>query len=335
MSGRKIFRAIPAAALVSAMLSTLLLAAPVDPKAPAYIERLFQGGHYAQAVEGLQAAVGKTPEDGSLHYWLGRSFYELREYSHAIASLEKAVMLEPDNSEYHHWLGKACGRRAEEINPISALGLARRTHHEFETAVHLDRSNLAAQRDLIRFLQAAPGILGGGDDHALQQMAALALVDPMQADLARAEYFVARKRFDEAGQQYTKILESKPAAAGIYFEAAEYFMGRGDGEQMQMAVRGAAETGAKDARLNYYRGIAKILAKNHENGAEIDLRAYLANVPPSSEAPPLSSAHEWLGKLYEYEGPHAEAVNEYQAAIAIDPRNKALREGLRALQQEK
>jgi len=328
-----ILRAGPAAFLLGALVVGPLLAGPIESKPPEEIERLYQGGHYTQAVEGLQAAVAKTPQQASLHYWLGRSYYELREYSRAMSSLETAVMIEPDNSEYHDWLGKACGRKAEESNPLSALGLARRTHHEFETAVQLDRSNLVAQRDLIRFLLAAPGIVGGGDDRALERITALDLVDPVQADLARAEYFVARKRSDQAGEEYTKILQSKPASAGVYFETAQYYMDRGEAEKMEQAVQGAVNTGSADPRLDYYRGIAMVMAKNHEDAAEKSLRAYLSTVAPSSEFPPQSSAHVWLGKLYEYEGRRGEAAEEYQAALSLDPRNKDLRDTVKRLQQ--
>jgi tetratricopeptide (TPR) repeat protein len=323
----------PAALLLGALVIIPLRAGLVESKPPEEIERLYQGGHYTQAVEGLEAAVAKTPKQASLHYWLGRSYYELRDYPRAMSSLETAVMIEPDNSEYHDWLGKACGRRAEESNPLSALGLARRTHHEFETAVQLDRSNLVAQRDLIRFLLAAPGIVGGGDDHALQQITALTLVDPVQADLARAEYFAARKRSDQAGEQYVKILQAKPASAGVYFEIAQYFMEHDDADKMEQAVQGAVNTGSTDPRLDYYSGVAMVMAKNHEDAAEKNLRAYLSTVAPSSEFPPQSSAHVWLGKLYEYEGRRGEAVAEYQAALSLDPRNKDLRDTLKRLQQ--
>ena len=150
------------ALFAAALLTGIPRGARAEATPPAAVERLYRAGRYEQAVEQLQAAVGKNPGDGSLHFWLGRSFFELRDFSRAVASLEKATTIEPANSQYHHWLGRACGRKAEESNPFSALGLARRTHREFESAVRLDSSNLGAQRDLIRYLLLAPGIVGGG-----------------------------------------------------------------------------------------------------------------------------------------------------------------------------
>ncbi len=334
MSMSRSIRLAALAWLALCLTASFAPAARADTPPPEDAAKLYYGGHYDQAVEALQAAASKDPRDASLEYWLGRSFFELRDFARAIASLERAVTIEPANSEYHHWLGRACGRKAEESNPFSALALARRTHHEFETAVRLDPSNLAAQRDFIRYLLFAPGIVGGGEDRALEQMAALALVDTVEADLARAEYFATRKKFELAGEQYQQILQSKPANAGVYLEMAEYYRDRGEAAHMQEAVDGAAKVAPSDQRLEYYRGVALILAMRDAPMAEKHLRAYLATVPPSSEAVSHASAREWLGKLYENEGRFEQAAAEYEAAISLDPHNKVLREEWKRVQHK-
>ena len=334
MSMNKNVRLAALALFAGTLVASVAPTARAEVAAPEEVARLYHAGHYDQAVEALQAAVGKDPRDASLQYWLGRCFFELRDFARAMASLEKAVTIEPANAEYHHWLGRACGRKAEESNPFSALTLARRTHHEFETAVRLDPSNLAAQRDFIRYLLFAPGIVGGGEDHALEQMAALARVNPLEADLARGEYFATRKKFDEAGEQYQKILRAKPASAGVYLEIAEYYRDRGEAARMQQAVDSAAKVAPSDPRLEYYRGVALVLAMRDASQAETHLRAYLAAVPPNSEAASHSSAREWLGKLYENEGRLDRAAAEYEAAIALEPRNKVLREDLKRVQHK-
>src|SRR5579862_6758305 len=94
--------------------------AAVLPGMPADIQRLYASGHYREAVEALQSAVSANSAQAPLHYWLGRSFYELRDYSHAVSSFESAVALDPGRSEYHEWLGRACGRKAEETNFFSS-----------------------------------------------------------------------------------------------------------------------------------------------------------------------------------------------------------------------
>jgi len=149
-------------------------------------EHLYNEGLYEEAVRSLGATIATTPDDASLHYWLGRSLYQMHDYTRAMASLERANALDPSRSDYHDWLGKAYGRKAEESNPFSAFSLARKTHREFAEAVRLDPSNLQAQRDLIRYLLNAPGVVGGGEDRAQEQIRALSVVDEVEGELAQA-----------------------------------------------------------------------------------------------------------------------------------------------------
>ena len=160
------------AALMAARLAKALPAGPgvLSPD----IAALYNAGQYRRAAEALQAASERNPQDASLHHWLGRCFFEIRDYSHAISSLEHATTLNPGRFEYHDWLGQACGRKADESshsNMVSALSLARRTHHEFEMAVRLDATNIKAQRDLIAFMANAPAAWEAGRGMPLRRSA--------------------------------------------------------------------------------------------------------------------------------------------------------------------
>ena len=327
--------------LVGTVLAGLLTIAPLCAGAavrelPSDIERLYNGGLYRQAAEALNAAVQREPQESSLRYWLGRCFYELRDYNRAISNLEHAITLEPDRSDYHDWLGKSYGRKAEETNRFSAfssMSLAHKTHREFETAVRLDENNLEAQRDLIRYLLNAPGIVGGSEGTAQQRIHALAAVDPIEAALAQAELFASRRKFDAASQEYRKVLDMKPSRIGVYFEIAEYYRDRGDAAGMSEAVDAGAPLAPSDRRLDYYRGIALILGNREPAEAERDLRHYLDTVPDNANVPSHSTVHEWLGKLYEREGRLDRAAQEYQAALVLDPHNKQISEAWKALQR--
>jgi tetratricopeptide (TPR) repeat protein len=303
---------------------------------PADIERLYNGGLYRQAAEALTAAIQREPQESSLHYWLGRCFYELRDYNRAVSSLERAIALEPDRSDYHDWLGKSYGRKAEEasrFSPFSSISLAHKTRHEFETAVRLDANNLEAQRDLIRYLMNAPGIVGGSEPAAEQRVHALSAVNSIEGELAQAELLASRKKFDEANQQYRKVLNLKPERIGVYFEIAEYYRDRGDARQMSEAVEAGALLAPSDHRLDYYRGIALILGNRNQGEAEKDLHRYLDTVPDNDNVPSHSTTHEWLGKLYDEEGQLDRAAQEYRAALILDPHNKQASEALKSLQK--
>jgi tetratricopeptide (TPR) repeat protein len=303
---------------------------------PPDIAKLYDAGQYRQATDALQAAVERNPTDASLHYWLGRCFFELRDFSRSISSLEHAVSLAPGRSEYHDWLGRACGRKAEESshsNMASALSLARRTHHEFETAVRLDATNINAQRDLISFMANAPANLGGGEERAREQIRALSAVDPVEGELAQAELYAVRKKSDQASEEYEKVLASTSNRIDLYLEVADYYRDRRDSEHMQQAVEAAARIAPSDRRLGYYRGVALVLDKKDPEVAEKDLRTYIETVPDNSDLPAHSSAYEWLGKLFENEEKPDLAAEQYKAGLTLDPQNKALREALKRLQK--
>lgn len=327
--------------LLAVLAAGLLMTAPPYAGAavrelPPDIERLYNGGLYRQAAEALNAAIQREPRESSLHYWLGRCLYELRDYNRAISSLERAITLEPDRSDYHDWLGKSYGRKAEETNRFSAfssISLAHKTHREFETAVRLDANNLEAQRDLIRYLLTAPGIVGGSEGAAQQRIHALAAVDSIEGTLAQAELFASRRKHDAADGEYRKILGMKPDRIGVYFEIAEYYRDRGDAARMSEAIEAGAPRAPSDHRLDYYRGIALILGNQATAEAERDLRRYLDTVPDNANVPSHSTVHEWLGRLYEREGQLDRAAQEFQAALILDPRNKEAGELLKALKR--
>jgi tetratricopeptide (TPR) repeat protein len=245
------------------------------------------------------------------------------------------VKLDSNRSKYHDWLGRAYGRKAEESghsNMPAALHLARRTHHEFQVAVQLDGTNIEARRDLISFIDNAPRDLGGGEEEGLRQIKALSAVDPVEGTLALADFYVVRKKFDQANQEYQKVVTSGSDRADAYLEAADYYRDRGDAVHMEQAVEGAEKSASSDRRLSYYRGVALVLEKGDPEIADKDLRAYIGSVPDNSEIPSHSSAHAWLGRLYENEKKPDLAVREYQAALSLDPKNKVAREALKKLQ---
>lgn len=327
-------RRAPAAAcalLVSVALAHAGRAAQTSPLADA--QRLFDSGQYNQSVDLLSAAAAKSPNDSQLRLLLGHCYYELGDFSRAIDSLEQETQLAPRDSQGHDWLGRAYGRRAEQVSMFSAYSLARKTRHEFATAVDLQTTNFEAQRDLIRFDMNAPSLVGGGDDKAQHEIDELSQIDAVQGELARAEFFATKKRYDEADEQYQKILAA-PKQVGVCLEAADFYRDRGDAMHMAEAVAAAVKLDPNDRRLSYYRGVADVLMGQRPAEAEQLLRAYLSSTPENSDLPPHASALEWLGTLYEKEGRTSEAAQEYRACLDADPRNRTARDGLRRVEKD-
>ena len=205
---------------------------------------------------------------------------------------------------------------------ISALSLARRTHREFELAVQLDNRNIDAQRDVIAFMAHAPANLGGGEEHALEQIHVLSAVDRVEGMLALADLYAQRKKFEQASEEYQKVLKSAPSRIEAYFEIADYYRDRSDSEQMPQAVEAALKVAPSDGRLSYYRGVALVLERKDGEIAEKELRTYINSVPDNSELPSHSSAYEYLGELYEHRGQPDVAPNSIRLGWHAIPRTK-------------
>ncbi|HEV2521164.1 MAG TPA: tetratricopeptide repeat protein [Candidatus Acidoferrales bacterium] len=321
------------AALVLAFgMNGTSLAAGQTPLSDA--QRDYNAGRYNRAVDTLNIAIAKSPDEAPLHFLLGQSYYQLREFPRAIASLERAVQLSPKDSEYHDWLGKAYGRKAEGSMFISAMSWARKTHREFEIAVQLDSNNFEAQRDMIRYEMNAPGIAGGGDEKALKHIEDLEKLNLMEGQLARGEYFATKKRMSEADAVFQKILEVNSDRAGVYFEVSDYYRDRNNADKMGEAIAIAERIDPEDRRLKFYKGVFLVMNGKDTNEPEMLLKSYLATVPENSDLPPHSVAEEWLGKLYEAQGRFSQAAEQYRRSLALDPHNKAVEEELKRVEKK-
>jgi tetratricopeptide (TPR) repeat protein len=294
----------------------------------------YNAGRYNRAVDALNSAIAKSPDDASLHFLLGQSYYQLGEFPRAMASFERAVQLAPKDSEYRDWLAKSYGRRAEESIFLSAMSWARKTHREFEIAVELDPQNIEARRDLIRYEMNAPSVVGGGDDKALKHIDALEKVDPIQGQLARGEFFATKKRMPEADAVFGKILESNAERAGVYFEVSDYYRERANAEKMDEAIDKAEQIDPDDRRLKFYKGVLLVMKGKSPIEAETLLKSYVGTVPDNSDLPPHATALEWLGKLYESQGRFSEAAEEYRLSLSLDPHNKGVEEEWKRVQRK-
>ena len=137
--------------------------ADTDPAA------LLKAGKADQAIHALNIAIAHAPNDAQAYNLLCRVYFQLELWDNSVRMAEKALALDPQNSSYHLWLGRAMGRKAEDANPFTAFGLARKVKTEFERAVALDADNLPARSDLSEFYLEAPGFLGGDKNKAKQQ----------------------------------------------------------------------------------------------------------------------------------------------------------------------
>jgi tetratricopeptide (TPR) repeat protein len=287
----------------------------------------FEAGQYVEVINTVNAHTASASNAEAL-MWVGRARLELRDYAAAIVDLERAVALAPNDSETHRWLGRAYGEEADRTRSFS---LARRVRIQFEEAVRLAPTNVAAHRDLLEFHLEAPKIVGGRDRRAQQEVDALAALDPTAGRLARGAYLKHHDDAARAAAEYAAVLESMPANIDYVFEVADYYEDVGDTAGLQRAITVATGINASDSRVLYYRGVVEVMRRADVGGAESSLKAYLV-VPPRSDRPSAVKTHEWLGRLYEHVGSRAKAIAEYARALALAPERKSVKEALRRLE---
>ena len=274
------------------MIFCFLLLSAVLNEEPVHTARSqFDSGDYRGAVKTLTAALLESPKDSSLQYWIARSYYELQDFDNAISHAEAAVQLAPQNAEYNRWLGRAYGGKAERSH---SFFLARKVKKAFEAAVRLAPHNIAARRDLMQYCVEAPWIVGGDKQKAREQIEAIAGLDPLQGGLARAAYLATDKQWKAAEAVYLSIVNQQPPNFEAYMEAADFFAGRKDEENLERTLVAASSLDARDPRIAYYRAVCLILSGTEFATAEKLLRNYIANVPGRSDYPSHNSAMEWL-----------------------------------------
>ena len=291
--------------------------------------RAYEASDYAKAIQALEAAAAKDPQNGDVHLLLAKSFLELREHDAAIKSAEKAVSLDPQNSIYHEWLGRVYGEKADHASWFSAISLAKKTRKEFETAVQLDGRNFSARQALIEFDCSAPGLVGGGEEKALPQIKQLAEMDAAEGHYAAGNCRRQKKDFATADQEFMKALESDPKSAELIFDIGDYAVKRNQPDRLLAVADAGEQVAPNDPRGHFYRAVALVLKKENPAEAERLLRTYAQKAPTRTGYPRPPAAHAWLGQLFENENKPEDAVKEYETALKLDPKNKMAQEALK------
>ena len=323
-------------AFAALLLGTVAIAAP-NVKQDASLDearRAFEASEYARAIQMLQEAATKEPNNGDVQLLLAKSYLELQEHDAAIHSAEKAVALDPQSSTYHEWLGRAYGEKADHAGWFSAISLAKKTHKEFETAVDLDGRNFSARQALIEFDCSAPGMVGGGEDKAQPHIKELMQLDAAEGHYAAGNCRRQKKDFAVADEEFTKALESRPKSAELIYDIGDYAAKRGQSERLFTVVDAGERAAPNDLRAKFYRGAGLVLKKEKPEEAERLLQEYAKRAPKRNGYPSPATAHVWLGRLHESRDDIKEARKEFEDALRLDPKNKMAQEELKRVKKD-
>lgn len=293
----------------------------------------YEASDYAKAARLLQLAVEQHPRDAEIHLLLAKTYYESQFYDAAVASAEKAVALDPQSSLYHEWLGKVYGEKASHAAMFSALSLARKARKEFEKSVELDNKNFSAYQALIEFDCSAPGIAGGGEDKARPEIARLAALDAAEGHYAAGNCRRQKKDFAAADAEFAQALELHPKSVELIYDIGDYAMKQSQAETLIIVAEQGETIAPSDPRSLFYRAVSLIIKNERPDDSERLLDQYLKRAPLRNGFPPPWRVHEWHGRLYENQQNPQAAIQEYEAALKLEPKNKNVREALKRLKK--
>ena len=259
----------------------------------------------------------------------GRAALNRGDVDAAVDILEKAVAQSPNSAEAHYYLGSAYGVKAQRANPFSAAALAGKTRDEFEKAVALNPKWVEARFALVEFYSFAPGIIGGSFDKALAQAAEIRKLDALQAHRAYAIVYSSQKKPELAKKEYLEAVHEQPNSPKPHQYLGQFLANT---EKDYTAASKEFET-ALELDASYIPALFWIGRTAANSGANLArgeeaLKKYFATTPKEGE-PPLANAHYWLGMIYEKQNRKAEAKQQYETALKMNPSLQAASEALK------
>ena len=312
--------------LLLACLLALAFSISVHAETPA---DLLAGGRVDEAIETLQQRLAQAPDDAAAQNLLCRAYFMLDEWDRGISACERAVNLDSSNALYHLWLGRIYGEKADRAGFLTAAGLAKKVRAEFERAVELDPSSVAARTDLAEFYLEAPGIVGGGKDKARAQAEALNRLNPAMAQWVSGR--LAERAKDEAAaeREYRAAIDASQGGAHAWLNLAIFYRHTNQLDRMEQSLT-TMESRPLDRPESLMDGASLLLRTNRSVPMGIRfLRRYLQS---PVEQGPAFKAHYLLGQFLEKQGDRPAAATEFRAALSMAHTYAPAKEALHRLE---
>ena len=280
------------------------------------------------------AAQPISAEETSSLYRQAQELMRRQQFAAAVPLLEKCVAAEPGSSKFHQWLGRALGLQAAQNGITSSLMSIRKVKAELAKAIELDPVNLQARNDLAILYRAVPGLLGGSNAKAAEQVGIIRRSDPALASQIDGDFLAGDKKYDAALAAYNESARLHASNPMIHVRISLIHQQKKDWEKAFAALERALAIDANHPLALYQIGRTAALSGQQLERGEKCLRTYIAMpVREDLENPSIAAAHFRLGNILEKKGDPAGARAEYETSLKIDPKQKLAREALAKLKR--
>ncbi len=250
----------------------------------------------------------------------------------AMPLFERCVALEPRSSKHRQWLARAIGLQTAQKGIAAGLTGVNKVKAELEKAIELDPNNIEARHDLAVLYKVVPGLFGGSNAKAAEQVAIIRQRNPALATQIEADFLARDKKTREALTLLQESIRLNSARPRPHVSMAMLHQRLSEWERAFAALDRALTIDPRYPIALYHVGRTAALSGTQLERGEKALRTYMGlAIRPELEYPPLPGAHHQLGVILERKGNREAARAEYKKALSMQPDHKDARAALAKL----
>ncbi len=249
---------------------------------------------------------------------------------------DKAVTQAPDTAIVQYSYGIIMGQVAQDASVFRAMGYAKKTLSGFTQAVSLEPDNIAYRQALMSYHLAAPGIVGGDKDIALQQATRIKSLDSKRGVLALISVYAVTEDKAAIRTLFSKLspeLINDPDILfrrGMYQQSLEAYPAAIQDFELSIEQAGeVTEFQASKFGALYQIGRTSVISKTQIQTGIDSLKKYMETAPELPGLPSKEWAEFRLANLIEANGGADEAILTYKR-LSQSVSDKRLKKAIKA-----
>lgn len=278
--------------------------------------RLIGERRYSAAQTMFEQAVEKNGKNAEARYYLAMSLMLQQKFDEAHDEIDEAIDLDENTARYHLLRGQILGQKAMSANVVSQGILAPKIKNAFLRASELDPSNVEARQALYNYYVMAPGFMGGSNEKAFDQAAAVVKLDPFRGYMLLANYYQrVKKDTAEAEKQIKKAIQAEPERGGGYKNLGYFYMRQGKYSEAYAQMQRYIDVEPKNP--DSYDSYGDVLKEERNFDRAIEKYLYALSLDKKFGASIYS-----LGECYESKGLKQKAKETFQWFLTVEPQGR-------------